>query len=175
MAQQSDTKSIELNTSWKNHLVGYAISILLIPVFGIGLLGLYWVWKRQRRHTYRVTDTRISSSDDQYHHNIDLVSIEHVEVQQSWLQEKTGVGDVELQTSASSMTLLGMEDPYHLKGLLDKAIASQKKRQDSKVKRKSREPEYDPGSMEKINYLTGLWQQGLMSDEDYKKERKHFE
>jgi hypothetical protein len=29
--------------------------------------------------------------------------------------------------------------------------------------------------MDKINYLTGLWQQGLISEEDYKKECKHFE
>lgn len=176
MTHQPDSKSIELTTSWKNHLPGYALSVLLIPVFGIGLLGLYWVRKRQQRLSYRVTDTRISSRDAQYQRNVDLVSIDQVEVHQSWLQERLDVGDVELQTPASSMTLFGMEDPYHLKGLLEKAIAAQKKKHhQTESRREAREPEYDPGSMEKINYLTGLWQQGLMSDEDYKKERKHFE
>lgn len=175
MANQSESKSIELTISWKNHLPGYVLSILLIPVFGIGLLGLYWVRKRQKRLSYRVTDTRISSRDAQYQRNVDLVSIEQVEVRQSWLQEKLEVGDLELHTSASSMTLFGMENPYHLKGMLEKAIAAQKKQHQSEKERESREPEYDPGSMDKIDYLTGLWQQGLMSDEDYKKERKHFE
>lgn len=175
MAKYSASKSISLTTSWKNHLPGYALSILLIPVFGIGLLGLYWVRKRQTRTSYRVTDTRISSRDDQYQRNIDLINIEQVEVHQNWLQEKLQIGDLELQTSASSMTLWGMEDPYQLKGLLEKAVAEQKKQEQSKKKPEVREPEYDPGSMEKIDYLTGLWQQGLISDEDFKKERKHFE
>lgn len=175
MANQSDSKSIELTISWKNHLLGYTLSILLIPVLGIGLLGLYWVWQRQHRISYRVTNTRITSRDKEYQRNVDLVSIEQVEVRQNWLQEKLEVGDLELYTSASSMTLFGMENPYHLKGMLEKAVAAQKKQQQSEKERHVREPEYDPGSMERINYLTGLWQQGLMSDEDYKKERKHFE
>ncbi|SHF65427.1 PH domain-containing protein [Fodinibius roseus] len=175
MANQSDSKSIELTISWKNHLPGYALSILLIPLFGIGLLGLYWVRKRQQRLSYRVTDTRISSRDAKYQRNVDLVSIEQVEVRQSWLQEKLGVGDLELHTSASSMTLFGMETPYHLKGMLEKAIAAQRKQKQTGEDRERHEPEYDPGSMDKIDYLTGLWQQGLMSDEDYKKERRHFE
>ncbi|WP_372638201.1 hypothetical protein [Fodinibius sp.] len=175
MAHQSDSKSIELTISWKNHLPGYVLSILLIPLFGIGLLGLYWVRKRQQRLSYRVTDTRISARDAKYQRNVDLVSIERVEVRQSWLQEKLEVGDLELHTSASSMTLFGMENPYHLKGMLEKAVAAQKKQQQTEKERERREPEYDPGSMDKIDYLTGLWQQGLMSDEDYKKERRHFE
>lgn len=176
MADQSDSKSIELSISWKNHLPGYALSILLIPVFGIGLVGLYWVWKRQNRISYTVTDTRITSHETKYQRNVDLVSIEHVEVRQSWMQEKLKVGDVKLQTSASSMVLYGMETPYHLKGLLEKAIAAEKERhRQSGQKSDIRTPEYDPGSMDKIDYLTGLWQQGLISDEDYRKERKHFE
>lgn len=175
MANQSDPKSVELTISWKNHLPGYVLSVLLIPLFGIGLLGLYWVRKRQQRLSYLVTDTRISSREAQYQRNVDLVSIERVEVRQSWLQEKLGVGDLELHTSASSMTLFGMENPCQLKGMLEKAIAAQKKQQQSEEERESRKPEYDPGSMDKIDYLTGLWQQGLMSDEDYEKERRHFE
>lgn len=175
MTNQSTSKHITLNVSWKNHFWGYLISILLIPLFGIGLLGLYWVRKRQKRISYRVTDTQISSRDDQYQRNVDLVSIEQVEVRQSWLQKKLDVGDLELQTSALSMTLFGMENPYHLKGLLEKAIAAKKERQQSEEQTQAREPQYDPGSMEKLDYLTGLWQQGLISDEDFEEERKHFE
>jgi hypothetical protein len=29
--------------------------------------------------------------------------------------------------------------------------------------------------MERMDYLTGLWQQGLVSDDDFEKEKKHFE
>ena len=37
------------------------------------------------------------------------------------------------------------------------------------------EPEHEPGSMDRMDYLTGLWQQGLISDRDFDKEKRHFE
>lgn len=175
MADQSQNKTISLEPSWKYHILGYGISILLIPLFGIGLIGLYYVRKQQKKYSYTFSDTQISSRDDKYQRNIDLVNIERTEVEQNWLQKKMDVGNIVLSTSASSMTLRGMENPNNLKELLDKAISAEKQRQQEKQKTKPKEPEYDPGSMERMDYLTGLWQQGLMSDEDYEKERKHFE
>lgn len=175
MAHQSTTKTYSLEPSWKNHILGYVISVLLIPVFGLGLLGLYWVYKRQKKYAYTFSDTQISSRDDKYQRNLDLVNIEQVEIKQSWLQEKMQVGDLVLHTSAFSMTLRGMEKPAALKGMLNKAITAQKKLQQEKEKTKPQEPDHDPGTMERMDYLTGLWQQGLVSDEDYEKEKKHFE
>jgi hypothetical protein len=175
MADQSKNKIITLGISWKNHFLGYALSVLFIPLFGIGLLGLYWVYKRQKRITYRVSDTQISSRDSQYQRNVDLVNIEKVEVHQNWLQEKLNVGDLNLHTSATSMTLYGMENPYNLKGLLERAIAEQKKLQQQQEQTKAHETDAKPGTKDRMDYLTGLWQQGLVSNEEFEKERKHFE
>jgi uncharacterized membrane protein YdbT with pleckstrin-like domain len=175
MNDQSQSKTISLEPSWKNHVLGYVISVLLIPVFGIGLVGLYLVRKRQKKVSYTFSDTQVSSQDQKYHRNIDLVNIDKVEVEQSWLQEKMGVGNLILSTSASEMTLLGMENPFNLKDLLEKAINAEKQRNQQKEETKPKDPEYDPGTMDKMDYLTGLWQQGLVSNEDYEKERKHFE
>lgn len=173
--ERTNSKTFTLNPSWKNHIIGYAISVLLIPVFGIGFLALYWVYKRQKKHSYLVSDTQISSRDQKYQRNIDLVSIENVEIQQSWLQQKMNVGKVILHTSASSMSLLGMKNPANLKNLLEKAIQAEKQRHQQKQQTQPKEPTHDPGTMDRMDYLTGLWQQGLVSDEDYNEERKHFE
>lgn len=175
MVDQSKAKTISLEPSWKNHIIGYAVSILLIPVFGIGFIGLYWVRKRQTRVSYLASDTKITSRDSKYQRNVDLVNIENVHIQQSWIQRKMDVGDIQLSTSALSITLFGMEHPHNLKILLEKAIAAEKQRHQQKEQTKVREPEYEPGTMDRMDYLTGLWQQGLVSDEDYEKERKHFE
>lgn len=175
MTEQNPQKTFDLSTSWKNHLIGYILSVLAIPLFGIGLVGLYWVYKRQNRHTYTVSDTQITVQDSKYHRTVDLVDIDRVSVDQSWLQEKMDVGDVILHTSALEVPLYGLENPYQLKKLIEKAIAAERKRKKEQDKTKRREPEYDPGTMDKMDYLTGLWQQGLVSDEDYEKERKHFE
>ncbi len=175
MADQAQSKTISLSPSWKNHILGYAVSILLIPVLGIGLLGFYWMRKQQKKYTYQFSDTQITSRDDKYQRNIDLTNIDQVELQQSWLQQKMGVGNIVLQTSATSMTLRGMEDPQNIKNVLEKAIYAEKERQKQKAKTEPKEPDHKPGSMDKMDYLTGLWQQGLVSDEDYEEERKHFE
>jgi membrane protein YdbS with pleckstrin-like domain len=175
MAEQSQSKTIDLQPSWKNHILGYGISVLLIPLFGIGLIGLYWVYKQQKKYSYTFSDTQISSRDDKYQRNIDLVNIENVELEQNWLQKKMRVGDLVLYTSATSMTLRGMENPLTFKDMLEKAISAEKQRLQEKEKTRPRQPEHDPGTMERMDYLTGLWQQGLVSEEDFEKERKHFE
>ena len=175
MAESTGNKTYSLAPSWKNYILGYTISVLLIPLFGIGLVLLYWTRKKQKKHTYQFSDIQVTSRDDKYQRNIDLVNIDRVEIEQDWLQRKMGVGDIVLYTSASSMTLKGMENPANLKDLLEKAITAQKKRQKEKEKTKPSQPDHKPGTMDRMDYLTGLWQQGLVSDEDYEKERKHFE
>ncbi|WP_138429144.1 PH domain-containing protein [Fodinibius saliphilus] len=175
MVDQPKLKTISLSTSWKNHILGYIFSVLLIPVFGVGLALLYWIKQKHKKYRYQFTDTQITSRDDKYQRNIDLVNIEKVEVEQDWIQEKMGVGNITLYTSAFSMTLRGLETPYKLKDLLEKAIYDQKERLKQKEDNKPKKPDHKPGTKERMDYLTGLWQQGLVSDEDYEKERKHFE
>lgn len=175
MADQTTEKTITIQPNWKNRLFGYTLSVLLIPLFGIGLLGLYWIYKQQKKYTYTFSDTQISLRDDTYQRNIDLVNIKNVSVRQNWLQKKVSVGDIKLETSAISVTLRGIRNPFALKDTLEQAISIQKKRQKQKQETKPKQPDRDPGTLERMNYLTGLWQQGLVSNEDFDKEKKHFE
>lgn len=168
-------KSTFLEPSWKQYFLFWLFSLLTIPLFGIGFIGLYITYKRQNRVRYEATDRRISSIDDKYRRNIDLVNIASIHVEQSWLQQKLGIGDLVLETSAVEMVLAGMDNPHRLKEILEQAVESEKQRHRQKEQNKARRPKYDPGSMDRMDYLTGLWQQGLISNEDYEKERKHFE
>jgi|AntRauTorcE11898_2_1112593.scaffolds.fasta_scaffold08041_5 hypothetical protein len=175
MPQQNKNNTFNLTPSWKQFFWGYVLSILFIPVFGIGLILLYFIRKKHQQMRYEISDNRISRFDAKYKHNVDLVGIKDVSVQRSWLQQKLGIGDLILNTSASKMVLAGLDEPEQLKDILEKAIKSEIKQHEEHQKTKAREPQYQPGSMEKMDYLTGLWQQGLISDADYQKERKHFE
>src|SRR6056297_820725 len=175
MSNNTEVKSYTLTPSWKHYLTGYLLSILTIPLAGIGLIGLYFVRKKHKSREYIITDTQISSADSKYQRNVDLVNIEDVEIEQGWWQQKLGIGNLVLKTSASEIKISGIENPGNLKGILQKAIYAEVQRQKEKEKNKPKEPKYSPGSMDKMEYLTGLWQQGLISDEDYEKERKHFE
>ncbi|MDX1637866.1 MAG: PH domain-containing protein [Balneolaceae bacterium] len=174
MTADNDPKEIRLTPSWKQYFWSYLLSILTIPI-GIGIVVLYLVRKRHLSERYRVTDTQITSVDQKYHRNIDLVNIENVSVTQSWTQEKLGIGTIELQTSAATMQLLGMENPYRLKETIEAAIAAERKKREKKSFRRHPDPKHKPGSMDKIDYLTGLWQQGLLSEEDFEDQRKNYE
>ena len=175
MATASSEKSYTLTPSWKYYFIGYLLSILAIPLAGIGLIALYLVRRKQKERKYVVTDSQISSIDSKYQKNVDLVNIENVTVEQSWLQARLDVGTLVLHTSASRLQLVGIENPEQVQQILEKAVQAELQRKKQAQETKAREPEYKPGSMDKMEYLTGLWQQGLISEEDFEKERKHFE
>lgn len=175
MTQTTGEKSFTLKPSWRQYAFLYLLSIATIPLAGIGFVIFYFVRKKQNRTQYIITDTKISSVNAKYHRNIDLVNIESIETKQSWIQQKLGIGNILLKTSASEMELEGLEDADRLKAILEKAIQAEIQNQKEKEKTRPAEPAYNPGSMDKMEYLTGLWQQGLISEEDYEKERKHFE
>lgn len=175
MTQSPDSKHISLHPNWKHYFFSYLLGMLTTPLLGIGFLILFFTYKKHSSIKYKVTDTQISSVDAKYQRNIDLVDIEKVSIEQSWLQQKMQIGTLTLHTSASGMQLVGMENPQQLKTILEKAIRAERERIKSKQETKSSQPDRDPGSMEKMNYLTGLWQQGLISEEDFDEERRHFE
>ncbi|MDZ7715649.1 MAG: PH domain-containing protein [Balneolaceae bacterium] len=175
MTEESTSKSTTLSPDWKYFFFSYFFSVLAIPLAGIGFIALYFVRKKHKSITYEFSDKQISSLDTKYRRNIDLVNIEKVSVRQNWLNKKFGIGTIVLQTSASEMELLGIENPGKIKTILEQAIHAQKEALKKQKENKPREPEFEPGSMDKMEYLTGLWQQGLISEEDFEKERKHFE
>lgn len=174
MAEPPENKSVTLTSSWKQYFIAYLLSVLAMPLFGIGIIALYFVRKKQLSKRYEVTDTHISI-DSKYRRNVDLVDIREVAVRQNWLQEKLNVGTVVLKTSAATIELVGMERPVSLKQMIQTAASAQKNRGGKQSFRERPDPTHKPGSMDKMDYLTGLWQQGLLSDEDYKQEKKHFE
>ena len=171
----SEQKTYTIRPSWKHFFWSYVLSVITIPLAGAGLIGLYLVRKKHKSIRYKVSDDRITSIDQKYQHNVDLVDIQDVHIHQSWLQEQLGIATLELETSASHMNLLGISNPAELKKILLQAIQDEKKRQQQREETQRKQPEREPGNMEKMDYLTGLWQQGLISEEDYKAEKKHFE
>lgn len=175
MSDHRPTDSIRLQPSWKYFFFSYLTAVLTIPLAGIGLIILYFVRRKQISIDYLITNTRITAVDEKYEHNVDLADIRDIGIEQSWLNRQLGIGTLNLQTSASQMKLLGLEKPAEIRDILQQAITAEHRRLQQQQQRRKRETGYRPGSMDRMEYLTGLWQQGLISDEDYKAERKNFE
>lgn len=171
----SRQKTYTLYPNWKNHLPGYAIGLLTIPVFGLGIIILIITWRRHRRYRYEISDTTITAVGRDLSRNMDIINIRSVDVQQGRLQRKLEIGDLHLTSHLSEIHIIGQTNPYQLKELIVKAIANARKQLTEKQKTVPRQPKMEPGQMDRINYLTGLWQQGLISDEDFDQEKKKFE
>jgi len=111
MSSGPSDKYFELRPSWKQYFWAYTLSVLAIPLLGIGLITLYFTRKKHRKIRYKITDLQITRVDDRYVHKVELVDITNTETRQSWLQKKLHIADLVLQTSASKMVLGGLQEP----------------------------------------------------------------
>ncbi|CAN5119257.1 hypothetical protein BH23BAC3_BH23BAC3_36280 [soil metagenome] len=170
------TKSIELRPDWKRWLWGYFFGILLIPLAGIGLFVLWKVHKKKNSYIYKVTDQQIRVTVDNLSQTVDLVNIKTLDVEQNWFDKKFNLGDITLITESRTIKLLGQTKPETLAETITTAIHAERKRIEELNKVRQKPVEYPPpGTIDKLDYLTGLWQQGLISNEDFKKEKQNFE
>lgn len=171
----SSDKEILLKPSHKSMFWWYILGVLLVPVIGIGLIIIYRTYTTLKSVDYMVTDRSIRIKDSMYSEKIDLQNINRVEFKQRWIDRMFGIGDLTLFTENRSVSMLGQENPAQLVDMISHAAEAERKRIFALRKKPKPEPAPDPGTLDKLDYLTGLWQQGLISEEDYLKERKHFE
>lgn len=170
------SQSTELRPVWKRWFWWYLFGVLLIPVFGLGLVLIYRTYHKNKFTLYRVTNRNIKSIDREFSESIDIANITSVEVHQPAYLKFLKVGDVILKTESRSVTIKGQENPHRLVEMMEHAVKAELKRLEELNKIKERpEPRHTPESLDRMDYLTGLWQQGLISNEEFEKERKHFE
>jgi len=170
------TKKIELRPDWKRWFWGYFFGILLIPLAGIGLFVLWKVHRKKKSYIYEVTDQQIRVTGDNLSQTVDLVNIKTLDVEQNWFDKKFNLGDITLITESRTIKLLGQTNPQVLAETITTAIHAERKRIEELNRVKKKPVEHPPpGTIDKLDYLTGLWQQGLISNEDFEKEKQNFE
>lgn len=163
----NNEKSIILTPSWKAFFWRYFFGVILTPVL-IGIYLLWKTWKTQKGISYKITDRKITVVDGHISQNIDLADIRQAVPGKKSLN----VGPVVLKTSSRKIELIGLKNPEAISKSIEKAVEAELKRIEAEKEAKPRESEYDPGSMDRLEYLTGLWQQGLIDDQDFKAEKE---
>jgi len=169
-------KSITLTPSHKSLFWWYLLGIILIPLFGVGIYLIYRFYSSNNAISYRITDHSITVRDSNVEQKMDLANIQKVEVSQKWIDKKFGLGLVTIRSDSNAIDMIGMENPQNLADTIMSAAKAERKRlADLNTNKSEPMKQSKPGRDDRIDYLTGLWQQGLISEEDYEKERKHFE
>lgn len=168
-------KTVELKPEKSYHFWWYCLGVLLTPLLGYGI---YLILKKKSELdsvTYRISDETITIEEENYKQNVDLVNIQSAEVQQRWIDQRFGIGTLILKTESRKVRLKGIKNARPLSGMILEAAADIRKRLRREKNKKRSIPDKNAGSLDKMDYLTGLWQQGLITNEEYEKERRHFE
>jgi hypothetical protein len=171
---RSEEKIYTLKPEWKYNLLPYLFSIILLPVFGLGLI-LYWYFNKRIAHmVYQITNDKVTVIHNESIKSIAIPEIEALSVTRTWSEQKGSLGTLHISGAGKHIALLGIDRVDDIKDALEMAIANEKLRLSQVDKTKSDYPDVKVGGLEQMNNLVGLWQQGLISNEDFKKEKSKF-
>jgi hypothetical protein len=172
--QGNSEKTITLRPSVKSKLPGIALGVILIPVL-IGVFILYKYYREYHTTAYIIGEKSITARTARMEERVDLENIQRTTVEQGWLGSRLAFGTVKLHTNSRIVSLTGLENPQQISEMILAAAENERRKQAEMNRSKPREPRHPAGTADRLDYLTGLWQQGLLSNEDYEREKKHFE
>jgi len=171
---------------WPWWLVGLLISLIaftaffvffvfwvfvFIPVYGM----IYLLWHLKRKKiSYTITDHYIRVEDGNESVTLPLAELERVEIQRVWIPFSYGVGHLDLVWRQKSYRLEAIHNAQALQEMIQKASSFLK--QQTRLHKTTLDPTSlpKPGTLEPLNDLVGLWQQGLLSDEAFEQEKKRL-
>lgn len=168
-------KKIQLKPKSAHYFWWVLIGVLLIPLFGLGFYVIYRQLQKQSSTSYIITDDTITAIENGHTKSLELFQLSDIQVSQRWIDKRFNTGTIHLQSESVSIEMSGIENPEKISGIISMAAESARLRLDKISNQKNDVIDTHPGTLDKLDYLTGLWQQGLLSDQDYKKEKKHFE
>ena len=107
---------------FKNNPIGFIISLLLIPVFGIGLLILLGWHLQNKASKLTVNENEILYEKgllSKERSEVNISSVRTTKVKQSFFNRIFGVGAIEIYTAGDSpeINAVGMPDPNRIREL----------------------------------------------------------
>ena len=115
---------------FRNHPIGFLLSCLLIPAFGLGLLILLVWWLQCRGTSLTVTDQRVSLRRgilSRYLNDVMIADIRNVQVGQSLSQRVFGVGFIGISSSGQGgmeIQVNGLPNPQRIRSIIDERRAA---------------------------------------------------
>lgn len=148
--------------------------ILLIPLLGVGIYLLYKIHNRRKNTKYELSDRAITTITPNVTSVLDLANVQIIDLEQSATDKWFSIGTLIIKSESKSIRLVGIKSPESISDIIMAAANRLRAELEAERKKKLQKPKMAPGVMDKMDYLTGLWQQGLITNEEYDKERKYF-
>ncbi len=173
--KRANGQAYELRPDWKVFLIPYIAGVLLAPLAGLGIYIIYRYWSRWKSMRYMITNSEVIHQHGDKETIALLHDIASCEVSYSRLTARFGIGTITIRHTAGSMELNGITDPEPVAEVIERAAAGERERMKMREEAAQYRPAHPSGTLDKKNELVGLWQQGLISEEDYQQELKKFE
>lgn len=167
-------ESIELESDWRLFIVPFFFGFLLIPVFGAGIWIIVHYRRKWMQMQYLISNSDIRIHDGSEQTTLQLHRISSCEVQYRWPQHRFGLGNILLRHENGVSLMHGIRDPEPVASLIERAAISERDRMMIREEVERTRPQHPSGTLDKKNELVGLWQQGLLGEEDYRQEIKKF-
>lgn len=155
----------------------YLWAVTMIPVAGIGLILLWRVEKKRKGKAVIAESERIRIPDPDTpgeQRVLDLLVIQKIELVSSSIPGKWfGIGSLVFHVGSGEIKLDGVRNANRLRETIHKAIEELNKSKRSSPNERVKS-ETIPGSTDQMNELTFLWQQGLITDDQFEQEKKKF-
>lgn len=108
---------------FRNNPIGFIVAVLLIPVFGVGIVILLWWYLQTRASKLTVTDNEIIYETgllNKEHSELSIGSIRTIRVKQSFFNRIFGVGVISIYTAGDNPEIVakGMPDPNSVRELI---------------------------------------------------------
>ncbi len=174
-AEAAGVQVYELRPDWRIHLPAYVIGVLLVPLLGLGLWIIYRYRQKWLGIRYLVTNTGVIHQADGEETHMPLHEIISCDVRFDGLAARFGLGTIHIRHVNGTQDLAGITDPEPVAVLIERAAESERERMKMREEIEKTRPQHPSGTLERKNELVGLWQQGLISEEDYQRELRKFE
>lgn len=150
-------------------------SLLLFPVGGVGIIIFSYYLRRLSSREYRIGNDVIEILGPEGTKRIRLEEITSIDLTRSATERWFDLGTLHLHTQTEETSLIGILSPIGVKEALEEAVSKEGKRREMKVKAHGDYTDIKIGGLQSMDELVGLWQQGLISEEDFERERRKFE
>jgi len=161
-------QSFELNasTNW---------AYLLIVIFIVTTASAINRNRQLIREQYVISDTSIQIQTSKDDRTFILTNIRDISSKEYWWLPFSKLGKIEIYANGRYCTLRGIKDAKETAAIIlmavEAAIANRRKRPETTH---YQPPVHSAGTLEPMNDLVGMWQQGLISDEDFESEKRKF-
>lgn len=166
--------SKRIQSSYKNYLILLGIGFLTLPI-GIGFFVLLYVYLEAQKTVWKLYSSTIVIYHKKKVITLNLSDLIAVKTTPTPNKSKYNLADLEINSTKGVFTVKAIEKASIYAEVLQLAIDSIKANKKPRMEpRKEEFSDLAVGGLDKMNDLVGLWQAGMISEEDFYKEQKKF-